>query len=101
MVLEQPSRELLLPKIQICSFIFFRQEINLGYKSQSDRTSPEPGLEFFFDQQRKTADELVTSIRKAGGKAESWEGDLGNPKNVHLLFEEAEKTFGQVDILAS
>jgi len=80
---------------------FFCQEINLCYKDQNDRTSPEPGLEFFFDQQRKTADELVTAIRKSGGKAESWEGDLGNPKNIHLLFEEAEKTFGQVDILVN
>jgi 3-oxoacyl-[acyl-carrier protein] reductase len=84
------------------SFIhYFRQEINLRYEGQNDKTSPEPGLEFFFNQQRKTADELVTSIRKSGGKAESWEGDLRNPENVNLLFEEAEKTFGQVDILVN
>lgn len=84
------------------SFIhFFRQEINPHYKGQSDGTSQEPGLEFFFNQQRKTADELVTSIRKSGGRAESWEGDLRNPQNVNLLFEEAEKAFGQVDILVN
>lgn len=35
------------------------------------------------------------------GVAESWEGDLREPENVDRLFEQAEKTFGQVDILAN
>lgn len=80
---------------------FFSQKGNLRYKDESDGHSQETGLEFFFDQQKKTADELVAFIRKSGGKAESWEGDLRDPQNVYLLFEEAEKTFGQVDILVN
>jgi 3-oxoacyl-[acyl-carrier protein] reductase len=80
---------------------FFSQEGDLSYKDENDGHSQETGLEFFFDQQKKTADELVAFIRKSGGKAESWEGDLRNPQNVYLLFEEAEKTFGQVDILVN
>jgi 3-oxoacyl-[acyl-carrier protein] reductase len=84
------------------SFIhFFRQKIDFRYKDQSNSHSKERGLGFFFEQQRKTADEVVASIRKSGGKAESWEGDLRNPKNVNRLFEEAEKAFGQVDILVN
>jgi 3-oxoacyl-[acyl-carrier protein] reductase len=84
------------------SFIhFFRQEIGFLHKDASDSHSQEPGLEFFFEQQRKAADEVVTSIRNFGGKAASWEGDLRDPKNVSRLFEAAEKAFGQVDILVN
>lgn len=61
----------------------------------------EPGLSFFFEQQAKTADEVLQSIRDDGGIAESWEGDLREPESVHGLFEAAEKRFGHVDILVN
>ena len=50
-------------------------------------------MKFFFKQQAKTADDVLASIRDAGGNAESWEGDLREPENLHRLFEQAEKTF--------
>ncbi len=80
---------------------YFRQEINLYDKSQGQNHSHKPGLTFFFEQQRKTADEVVASIQKDGGKAESWEGDLREPESAYRLFELTEKTFGQVDILVN
>ena len=84
------------------SFIhFFRQEIDFPFRDQTNSHKEEPGLKFFFEQQRKSSDEVVESIRKSGGQADSWEGDLRNPKEVNRLFEEAEKAFGQVDILVN
>ena len=84
------------------SFIhFFRQEIDFSFKDQINCNSQEPGLGFFWEQQRKTADEVVTAIRNSGAEAESWEGDLRDSKNVNRLFDEAEKAFGQVDILVN
>ena len=80
---------------------YFRQEIDFSDPEEGDRRSPEPGLTFFFEQQRKTAGEVVASIRKSGGEAVSWEGDLRYPQNVHLLFEQAEMAFGKVDILVN
>jgi 3-oxoacyl-[acyl-carrier protein] reductase len=80
---------------------YFRQEIDSPDEEQDSDQTQEPGLGFFFKQQRKTADEVVASIRESGGKAESWEGDLREPKNVALLFEQAEMAFGQVDILVN
>jgi 3-oxoacyl-[acyl-carrier protein] reductase len=80
---------------------YFRQDLSLQEEVQGEGGSQEPGLAFFFEQQRKNAEEVVDSIREDGGKAESWEGDLRDPKNVHRLFEQAEKTFGQVDILVN
>ena len=77
------------------SFIhFFRQKTDFRYKEHIKSHPQEPGLEFFFEQQRKTADEVVTAIRNSGAEAESWEGDLRDSKNVNRLFDEAEKAFG-------
>ena len=85
-----------------CVFIhYFRQKIDLSDQEQGVSRSREPGLAFFFEQQQKTADEVVASIQRSGGKAASWEGDLQDPQNVELLFEQAEKAFGQVDILVN
>jgi len=84
------------------SFIhFFRQKTGCRHKDHDSSKPPETGLAFFFEQQQKTAAEVVTSIRNAGGRAASWEGDLRNPQNVIRLFEAAEKAFGRVDILVN
>jgi 3-oxoacyl-[acyl-carrier protein] reductase len=80
---------------------YFRQATVLSSDDQKSHESQNPGLEFFFKQQAKTADEVLASIRGSGGNAESWEGDLREPENVHCLFEQAEQTFGQVDILVN
>ncbi len=80
---------------------YFRQGNELPNENQKAHEPQDPGLAFFFEQQAKTADEVLASIRDAGGNAESWEGDLREPENVHRLFEEAEKTFGHVDILVN
>lgn len=80
---------------------FFQQVAWLSGEDQKRHESQNPGLAFFFKQQAKRADEVLASIRDAGGNAESWEGDFREPENVHRLFEEAEKTFGHVDILVN
>jgi len=80
---------------------YFRQSNELSEEDMNNHASQHPGLTFFFKQQAKTANEVLASIRDAGGNAESWEGDLRKPENVHRLFEQAEKTFGYVDILVN
>jgi len=80
---------------------YLRQATELPDEHQKIHESQDPGLAFFFKQQAKTADEVLASIRKSGGNAESWEGDLREPGNVNRLFEEAQKAFGHVDILVN
>jgi 3-oxoacyl-[acyl-carrier protein] reductase len=80
---------------------YYRQTIELPYEEQGGRGSQEPGLPFFFRQQAKSADEVLASIRDAGGIAEAWEGNLREPANVHRLFGQAEASFGHVDILVN
>jgi 3-oxoacyl-[acyl-carrier protein] reductase len=51
--------------------------------------------------QAMSADEVVEAIRAAGGRADSWEADLGDPAVVTELFDRAEKSFGPVDVLVN
>jgi 3-oxoacyl-[acyl-carrier protein] reductase len=80
---------------------YFRQSAEFENENNKHHDYQDPGLAFFFKQQTKTADEVLASIRDAGANAESWEGDLREPENVHRLFDLAEKTFGHVDILVN
>lgn len=45
------------------------------------------------------ANEVVRSVREAGGRAEAWEADLADPTFIPQLFDRAERAFGPVDIL--
>ena len=78
---------------------YFRQTTEVPDKEA--RELQDPGLAFYMQQQAKTADGVIASIRESGGDAESWEGDLREPDNVHHLFEQAEKAFGHIDILVN
>jgi 3-oxoacyl-[acyl-carrier protein] reductase len=58
-----------------------------------------PGLEFYESQISKPPTEVVDTIRKLGGAVEVVAADLANPEIVPLLFDQAEKAFGPVDVL--
>ena len=80
---------------------YFRSATKLPGENQKNSDVQNPGLGLFLEQQAKTAHDVVASIRKFGGKAESWEGDLSEAENVNRLMEKAEKTFGHIDILVN
>jgi 3-oxoacyl-[acyl-carrier protein] reductase len=52
-------------------------------------------------QRMHDATEVVNEIRKAGGRAESWEADLAVPANVPTLFDRVEAAFGRVEIVVN
>lgn len=81
-------------------FIHYFRQVSQAPDKEA-REPQDPGLAFYLQQQEKTADEVLASIRESGGGAESWEGDLREPENVHRLFEQAEKAFGHIDILVN
>lgn len=49
----------------------------------------------------KAADNVVSSIRRAGGQAEAVKADVGDPVAARDLFDIAEKAFGGVDVLVN
>ena len=69
--------------------------------SEPQNSQNEKGLAFFFEQQRKNADEVIRSIQELGAQADSIEGDLSKPDLVNDLFDEAEEKYGEVDILVN
>lgn len=80
---------------------YFRQSGDLKDEGHNLQEALDPGLPFFFSQQAKSADEVLSSSKESGVEAESWEGDLREPENVNRLFDLAEKSFGHVDILVN
>ncbi len=50
---------------------------------------------------RDAADALVSELRAAGGQAEAIQADVSDAVAVRRLFDEAERTFGAVDVLVN
>jgi 3-oxoacyl-[acyl-carrier protein] reductase len=80
---------------------YFRQHNEPPAQEGSALEGNALGLNFFFAQQAKTAEEVLASIRESGGTAEAWEADLRDPEAANRLFERAEQALGQVDILVN
>ena len=72
-----------------------------GIRAAEASQATVPGLPFYHAMRTKTADEVVQSIRAAGGRAESLEADLSDPEMVPQLFDWVETNFGSVDILVN
>ncbi len=77
---------------------FFRQSAEVSGVSAD---SNGPGLGFYLAMQTRSADEVVRTIRDHGGRAESWEADLGDALVIPELFDRAEQALGPVDILVN
>lgn len=63
---------------------------------------PHPGIpDEYHDRRSQTADGVVEAILAAGGAARAVEADLRDPTVHGALFDEAEGTFGSVDVLVN
>jgi 3-oxoacyl-[acyl-carrier protein] reductase len=60
-----------------------------------------PGRAFYESQQATEPDEVLYTIRGAGGLVDAWEADLTDPSAAPTLFDEAEKRLGPVQILVN
>jgi 3-oxoacyl-[acyl-carrier protein] reductase len=58
-----------------------------------------PGEGMYRLQQTFDADDVLQNIRERGGRAESCEADLSDPEIIPRLLDQAEATFGPVDVL--
>ena len=80
----------------------FLHYLRCGDSKQSSLGDSDVRGEAFYNAQRaKTADEVLSEMRKIGGQGEAWEVDLSEPDNIPQLFDKAEAAFGQVDILVN
>ncbi len=79
---------------------YFRQVDTPTQHKRADETTS-PGVSFYYSQQTKSADEVLAAVRKMGGDAHSWEGDLADASVVPRLFDEAERLLGPVEVLVN
>lgn len=81
---------------------YFRSDnkVSLSNKAESNDIGS-PGKAFYYAQRAKPPDEVLQSIYDIGGQAHAWEADLSDSTVIPRLFDEAEKAFGQVDILVN
>lgn len=61
----------------------------------------QPGRALYCKMQMQTADPVLKSIQEIGGNAYAIEADLVDTENITMLFDQAEKHFGPVDILVN
>jgi len=79
---------------------YYKHDVNFPV-NQLQNSQNTAGLTFFFEQQKKNADEVIKSIKEFGTQVDSIEGDLSSPDTVNDLFDNAEKQFGEVNILVN
>jgi 3-oxoacyl-[acyl-carrier protein] reductase len=60
-----------------------------------------PGEPFYRSQQAKSADEVLTEIRRMGVAADAWEADLADAKLIPSIYDRAEKSLGPVEVLVN
>ncbi|MHC4458460.1 MAG: SDR family NAD(P)-dependent oxidoreductase [Planctomycetota bacterium] len=60
-----------------------------------------PGRAYYCKMQTQTADHVVKAIEDLGGKCLAIEADLSEPANIVMLFDEAERALGPVDIVVN
>ncbi|MCP4357178.1 MAG: SDR family oxidoreductase [Chloroflexi bacterium] len=74
------------------------------FRESGDTAVPdnhERGETFYNAQRAKDAENVLTAVRQFGVKAEAWEVDLADTDAIPKLFDRAEASFGQVDILVN
>jgi 3-oxoacyl-[acyl-carrier protein] reductase len=60
-----------------------------------------PGRAYYCKMQTQTAEHVVKAIEELGGRCVAIEADLADPATIPMLFDEAERQFGPVEILVN
>jgi 3-oxoacyl-[acyl-carrier protein] reductase len=79
---------------------FSRWAESLGSPS-GEGAATEPSVSYYLAMQKRSAEQVATEIREAGGRAGTWECNLANPDTVPELFDRAERECGIVDVLVN
>jgi NAD(P)-dependent dehydrogenase (short-subunit alcohol dehydrogenase family) len=73
---------------------------NLGglVARQSAAAGANVAIHYNSDASRPDAEDTLAAVQAEGVQGAIFQGDLTSPQNVATLFDEAEKTFGKIDI---
>jgi len=81
-------------------------KVFLHYLRQTETGAPsepagQPGASFYYSQQAKSADEVLTGIRAMGVEAHAWEADLADVSSIPVLYDRAEQMLGPVEVVVN
>jgi 3-oxoacyl-[acyl-carrier protein] reductase len=85
----------------LITYYRFSAEAYGDISEQQIAKATEPGRAYYCKMQMQTADHVVAAIEELGGSCFAIEADLTDIANIPLLFNQAEKHFGPVDILVN
>ena len=82
-------------------FLHYFRQIDGGAQHRGPDKATSPGESFYYSQLAKSADEVLGTIRKTGAAAHAWEADLSDASVVPMLFDQAERLLGPVEVLVN
>jgi 3-oxoacyl-[acyl-carrier protein] reductase len=85
----------------LINYYRFSAEAYGDITEQEAANATNPGRAYYCKMQTQTADPVLKSIQEIGGHAYAVEADLMDTENIPMLFDQAEKHFGSVDILVN
>ncbi len=87
-------------KVLIAYYRFSAEAYGDISEEEVEKTT-EPGRAYYCKMQMQTADHVVAAIEEFGGSCIAIEADLVETANIPILFDQAEKHFGPVDIVVN
>src|SRR5260370_41009111 len=78
-------------------FLHYFRQTETGALNEGAGETTSPGVSFYYSQQTKSADEVLTVIRKLGAEAHAWEADLSDASQIPSGFDQAERVLGPVE----
>jgi 3-oxoacyl-[acyl-carrier protein] reductase len=82
-------------------FLHYFRQTGAEVPDEAAGQDDSPGASFYYSQQAKTADEVLTEIRRIGAEADAWEADLADVRLIPLLYDRAERRLGPVEIVVN
>ncbi len=82
-------------------FLQFLRQGDISRRSKNSEDTTAPGASFYHAQLVKSAYDVLAEIRKIGGEAYAGECDLADAGTIPMLFNEAERQLGPVEIVVN
>ena len=82
-------------------FLHYLRQTTANVLNETAAQADTPGVSFYHSQLVKSAEEVLTEIRKTGVEADAWEADLGDASLIPVVYDQAEHKLGPVEIVVN
>jgi 3-oxoacyl-[acyl-carrier protein] reductase len=82
-------------------FLHYLRQTTANVWNERAAQADTPGVSFYHSQLAKSAEDVLTEIRKTGVQADAWEADLGDASLIPVVYDQAERKLGPVEIVVN